>query len=80
MNWELVKWVAGVLLTVAAIKFVWTAFRTLFSKENFEDALDSVGTACGNAATRMANGIKKKIVKAKKANVQKDNTPKVYIR
>ena len=75
MNWSLVAWVAGVLLTFAGIKFVWVLFRTLLSKETMEDVVDSIGDSIHNAGERMATAVKKsaqkhrqkkKVVKAKK--------------
>ena len=73
MNWELVKWVAGTLLTVAGVKFVWTAFRTIFSKDNMEDALDALGDKCSEGAERTGEYLKRKMVKHKiKKQAEKD--------
>lgn len=84
MNWELVKWVAGILLTAGAIKFVFTAFRSIFSKENFEDILDAVGEKCSEGAEATGNFVKKKMaehkVKCKIKKAEKQNKPIVYIR
>ena len=82
MNWELVKWVAGVLLTVAGIKFVWTAFRAIFSKENMTDVLESIGDKCSDAAYSSGEFIRKKVVQHKKRKQEKKDEQKViaYIR
>ena len=58
MNWDFVKWVAGVLLTLAAIKFVWTVFRTLFSKETMENVIDTVADKIHSAGEKMTEVIK----------------------
>ena len=80
MNWELVKWVGGVLLTAGAIKFLITGFKTIFSKENFEDVLDAVGEKCSDAATGTSNYVKKKMAEYKIKKAKKENKPIVYIR
>lgn len=73
MNWEIVKWVAGVLLTFAGIKFVWTAFRAIFSKENMTNVLENIGDKCSDAAYEGGEFIRRKMVEHKKRRQAKKN-------
>ena len=43
MNWGLIAWVAGALLTIYAIKFVFMAIKTLFSKDTMQTVSDAMG-------------------------------------
>jgi DNA-binding transcriptional regulator GbsR (MarR family) len=63
MNWGLVGWFFGVLLTLAALKFVWTVFRTLFSKETMEDVIDAAGDKIHDLGENMTNSMKKAAAK-----------------
>lgn len=80
MNWELVKWVVGVLLTFAAIKFVWTAFRSLFNKETMEDVLDTMGDKISDASHTINKKLKKKAMERRVQKAEKKNKPVVIIR
>ena len=80
MNWELVKWIVGVLLTFAAIKFVWTAFRSLFSKETMEDMLDTMGDKISDASHAVTKKLKKKAMERRVQKQENKNEPIVIIR
>ena len=80
MNWGLIGTVAGVLLTFAGIKFVWVAFRTLFSRDTMEDVLSAAGDGFSNAGRKFGNFIKKKSTERKIAKAEEENKPIVIIR
>ena len=82
MNWELVKWFGGVIGTLIGIKFIWTLFRTLFSKESMVKVIDSVGTGASNAANKMTDKFQEKVKKAKERREEEKqkNKPEVMIR
>ena len=71
MNWELVGWFAGVIATLVGIKFVWTLFRTLFSKESMVRVIDSVGNSAQKAADKMSRGFSEKMAE-KRARKEKE--------
>lgn len=60
MNWGLIAWFAGVVLTFAGIKFVWVFLRSILSKETMEDVIDAAGNGISNAGRSFSNYIKKK--------------------
>lgn len=82
MNWELVKWFGGVIGTLIGIKFIWTLFRTLFSKQSMVKVIDSVGNGAQNAANKMTDRISQKVQEAKERREEekKKNKPEVVIR
>ena len=77
MNWDFVKWVIGVLATCGVIKFVWAAFRALFSKDNVNSMMSGIGGGIQNAGRKIGEGIKGKIEKKKAENYRE---PEVYLR
>ena len=59
MNLGLVGWIAGVLLTFAAIKFLVVLFKELFSKESMEAVVDKIGSSVHEGAEKAASSFKK---------------------
>lgn len=82
MNWELVKWFGGVIGTLIGIKFIWTLFRTLFSKQSMVKVIDSIGNGAQNAANRMTDKLSQKVQKAKERREEEklNNKPEVINR
>lgn len=79
MNWGLVGWFAGTIATLIGIKFIWTLFRTLFSKESMVKVIDSVGSGATNAANKMTASVTQKI-RDKKERKKDENKPVVVNR
>ena len=81
MNWGLVAWVAGALLTFAGIKFVWVIFTSLFSKESMEDMVDAIGDGIHNAGEKVTKSIKKSAQKRRaRKKAEKRNDPPIAVR
>lgn len=82
MNWNLVAWVAGTLMTFVGIKFVIVAIKTLFSKEMMTDAIGAIGDHISDANAALTNKLKTKMAqrKARKEAEKQQNKPMVYIR
>ena len=79
MNFELVLWFAGVIATLIGIKFIWTIFRTLFSKQSMVRVIDKVGEKASNTSERMAEKVAESIEKRREKK-REANKPVVYIR
>ena len=86
MNWGLIAWFAGVIATLIGIKFIWTIFRTMFSKESMVKVIDGVGSGATKAANRMSENLAHSIQEAKfkhqekKEQKREQNKPVVYDR
>lgn len=65
MNWGIVSWVLGVLLTIYAIRFVFMAVRTLLSKDTMETVLDAAGNSINQANKKFKKFLKQKTDKRK---------------
>ena len=77
MNWDLIKWVAGIMLTFAGVKFVWVFLRNLLSRDMMEDAIEAVGDGFRNLGSRTAAYAKRK---AGERKAKKEAKPIVTIR
>ena len=72
MNWGLIGWFAGIMMTFAALKFVWVFLKTILSKETMESVIETAGDGISNAGKSFSNYIKKKGEERKaKKNEQK---------
>lgn len=60
MNWGLIAWFAGVVLTIYGLKFVLTLTKSLFGKESREQIVDSIGNSISNANKKITKSLKKK--------------------
>ena len=86
MNWDLVAWFAGVIGTLIGIKFVWTLFRTLFSKESMVKVIDGIGNGAANCADKMTNKMTEKWQegrerrRSKQEQKEENNKPVVFYR
>ena len=78
MNWGIIGWVLGALLTIYSIKFVFTAVRTLLSKETMETVLDSAGNSIHRANRNFKRYLKKKADNRKMS--KQNETPIITIR
>ena len=78
MNWGLIGWFAGVVLTLAGLKFVWVFVRSILSKETMEDVIEAAGDGISNAGKSFSNYVKKK-GEERKAR-KKEQKPIVTIR
>lgn len=77
MNWNIIGWVLGTLLTIYGIKFVFMAVRTLLSKETMETVLDSAGNAIHRTNRNFKRYLKKKADNKKMSKIE---TPTITIR
>lgn len=64
---ETIVWLAGVLATLYGIKFVFLVFKRLGSKNNINSVLDRMEDSMGEAAGKVANGIKNRKARKKEA-------------
>ena len=80
MNWGLVAWVAGVLLTIYAIKFVFMAIRTLLSKDTMEDVMDVMGNSISNANKKFKRYLKNKSTQKKMQRKLEEEKPMIIVR
>lgn len=82
MNWGLIGWFAGAVLTFAGLKFVWVFLRSILSKDNMEDVIDSAAENISNAGKKFGNYLKKKEKerKIRKKQMKQENKPIVTIR
>jgi len=78
MNWRLITWFAGVMLTLGGLKFVWVFLKTLLSKETMEDCIDSLKDSVSGAAGKLSNKIKMKAERRREKKEQ--NRPVITIR
>ena len=65
MNWGLIMWVAGALLTIYAIKFVFIAIKTLFSKDTMTVVSDAMGRSISRTNKKFKRYLKEKVDKRK---------------
>ena len=77
MNWGLIGWVAGILLTFAGIKFVFVAIKSLVNRDSMEAVLDGIGHSVSNAGKKFGSYVKKKVDKKREEQQQ---TPTIIIR
>ena len=54
---KLALWIAGILFTVFACRFVILIFKRLTSRENMEDLIDKMSVGFGHAADKIADKI-----------------------
>lgn len=70
MNWGLVGWIIGALLTIYAIKFVFLLMKSIFSKETMRNGMEVLGDSVSSATKKFERFLKKK---AKERKVKKYN-------
>lgn len=81
MNWGLIGWIAGVLLTFAGIKFVFVVIHSLFSKKTMKTAIDAVGTGINESRDRFEEYLQRKVDARKaKKEAEKNAKPVITIR
>lgn len=86
MNWGLIAWFAGAIGTLIGIKFIWTLFRTLFSKESMIRVIDSVGSGASRTSERITENLADKIYERRQKRAEEkekrkqENKPVVVIR
>ena len=79
MNWGLVAWVAGVLLTIYAIKFVFMAIKTLLSKDTMETVMDAMGDSITCANKKFKRYLKQKSTQKKMRKLEEEK-PMIIVR
>lgn len=81
MNWGLIGWFAGIVLTFAGLKFVLVAARTLLSKDTMKAGLDAINSKVTTSTKKFEKYLKKKVNarKVQKYDVEVKK-PQVYIR
>ena len=82
MNWGLIAWVAGVMLTFAAIKFVFMLLKNLCSKETMSTVIDGIGSSCQETSKKMSDYLANKVKnRREKKEAEKElNKPVIRIR
>ena len=83
MNWGLVGWFAGIVLTFVGLKFVIVAAKTLFSKETMQAAINVVGDGASRTTKKFEKYLKNRTKKVKAYQAAKrsaENKPIVTIR
>lgn len=83
MNWQLVGWFAGVMITFGAIKFIWAFFRALTGKEARQKAISAMGNKITDGAEELSDYISKKATERKKRKLEKkleEERPMIVIR
>lgn len=65
MNWNLILWFAGIMATLAGLKFVIVFFKSLFSRDMMEDVIDGMGNKISKANKKLTEKIKKKAIERK---------------
>ena len=68
MNFGIISWVLGVLLTIYGIKFVFMAVKTLLSKEMMESVIDKAGKSITRTNKKFKRYLKEKVDKKKTVN------------
>lgn len=79
MNWNLIGWFAGVLVTFGVLKFIWAFFRALTGKEARDRMIEGVSEKITGGAEEMSNFIKKKAAERKQRK-EDENRPIITIR
>ena len=80
MNWGIVAWVAGFLLTIYAIKFVFMAIRTLLSRDTMESVMDAMGDSISCANKKFKRYLKQKSTQRKVKKEIEEEKPMVIVR
>ena len=80
MNWGLVGWVAGTMLTIYMIKFVISLMRSVFSKENANRVISGIGNSCDRAGERCTEYLRYKVENRRRKKEPEPLTPTVHIR
>ena len=80
MNWGLVAWVTGALLTIYAIKFVFIAIRSLLSKDTMESVMDVMGERVNRMNKNFKKYLKNRSAKKKMLKQIEEGKPMVDIR
>lgn len=72
MNWNLIAWFAGVVLTIYGLKFVLTLAKSLFGKEARESIVDGIGSSISNANKKITKSLKKKADERKRKKAEEN--------
>lgn len=77
MNWGLIGWFAGIVLTFAGLKFVWVFLRNILSRDTMENVIETAGNGISNAGKSFSDYLKKK---SNERRAKKERHPIVTIR
>ena len=82
MNWNLIGWFAGAIVTLYMIKFILMFVRRIFSKDTMTKIIDSTGNAATRTSERITDSLTEKIQqrRERKAKEKEENSPVVVIR
>lgn len=72
MNWNLIAWFAGVVLTIYGLKFVLTLAKSLFGKEAREEIIDSIGSGISNVNKKITKTFKKRADERKRKKAEEN--------
>ena len=82
MNWSLIGWFAGAIVTLYMIKFILMLTRRIFSKDTMTKIIDGTGNAASRTSERISDNLAEKIQqrRERKAKEKEENSPVVVIR
>lgn len=80
MNWGLVGWVAGTMLTVYAIKFVIMLMRNTFSKQNANRVIAGIEDRANQASEWCVDKFNQGMERRRKKPNEEDERPTITIR
>ena len=66
MNWGLISSVAGIMLTIYGIKFVFRLLKSFGSKESMDAVIGDFTNTCNEQADRLKNTIHRKMEERRK--------------
>lgn len=79
MNWSLIGWIVGGLVTIYAIRFLFDLFKNLFGKDQREYMIYKIGCGVHNASESMTDSLKKKAAERKQKK-EEERKAMVWIR
>ena len=79
MNWQLIGWFAGIMITFGAIKFIWAFFNALTGKEARQKAIGAIGDKISDGAEELSGYIQRKAQERKEKKME-EKRPIITIR
>ena len=79
MNWQLIGWFFGGVLTIYAIKFILELFKSLLGKDARADMMESIGESIHNANKSLTRALKRK-AEERRRQKEEENKPMIMIR
>lgn len=83
MNWGFIGWVAGIVATLYAVRFLMDLFKSLFGKEARGRMINNLGDSISDARENMTEKIRMKAEQRREEKRQKkieEDQPMIIIR